>query len=90
MLAPHRVWLLARLAAVPDLTRRGLVMKLQERGVVAIYGSVWRILYAAGMSFKKRRSPSSRTVPTSREGARDESLPGPALIRRNGMDMWRD
>ena len=49
----ERVWLLARLAAVPDLTLRALVAELGERGVVTSYGSVWRIVHAAGISFKK-------------------------------------
>lgn len=49
----ERAWLLARLAAVPDLTLRTLVAELGERGVVTSYGSVWRIVHAAGISFKK-------------------------------------
>jgi transposase len=52
-LAAERDWLLARLAAVPDLTLRGLVAELRERGVVTSYGSVWRIVHDAGVSFKK-------------------------------------
>jgi len=52
-LAPQRQWLLARLATAPDLTLRALVVELGERGVVTSYGSVWRIVHAARMSFKK-------------------------------------
>jgi transposase len=52
-LESERAWLLARLAAVPDLTLRTLVAELGERGVVTSYGSVWRIVHAAGISFKK-------------------------------------
>ena len=52
-LAHQRDWLLARLAAVPDLTLRALVVELGERGVVTSYGSVWRIVRDAGISFKK-------------------------------------
>ena len=52
-LAGERDWLLARLAAVPDLTLRALVMELCARGVVTSYGSVWRIIHDAGISFKK-------------------------------------
>lgn len=64
-LAPHRDWLLARLAAAPDLTLRALVVELHDRGVVTSYGSVWRIMHAARMSFKKnavrnRAGPSRR------------------------------
>lgn len=63
-LAKERDWLLARLAAVPDLTLRALVAELGERGVVTSYGSVWRIVHDAGISFKKNsvrhRAGSSR------------------------------
>jgi transposase len=52
-LAGERDWLLARLAAVPDLTLRALVVELGQRGVVTSYGSVWRIVHDAGISFKK-------------------------------------
>jgi transposase len=52
-LAGERDWLLARLAATPDLTLRALVIELGERGVVTSYGSVWRIVHDAGISFKK-------------------------------------
>jgi len=62
-LAPHRAWLLARLAAAPDVTLRGLVVELGERGVV------WRIVHAAGLSFKKnavrhRAGPARRRAKT--------------------------
>lgn len=52
-LAGERDWLLARLEAVPDLTLRALVSELRERGVTTSYGSVWRIVHDAGLSFKK-------------------------------------
>jgi transposase len=52
-LVAERDWLLARLAASPDLTLRALVMELGERGVVTSYGSVWRIVHDAAVSFKK-------------------------------------
>ncbi len=63
-LATEREWLLARLEAVPDLTLRGLVSELRERGVMTSYGSVWRIVHDADLSFKKnsvrRRAGSPR------------------------------
>jgi transposase len=63
-LAAERAWLMVRLAAVPDLTLRGLVAELRERGVMTSYGSVWRIVHDAGVSFKKNsvrhRAGSSR------------------------------
>jgi transposase len=52
-LAAEREWILGRLAAVPDLTLRAMVLELQERGVVASYGSVWRIVHDGDLSFKK-------------------------------------
>jgi transposase len=66
-LAEHREWLLARLGAKPDLTLRALVAELEERGVVTSYGSVWRIVHAADITFKKNavrnRAGSSRGRP---------------------------
>ena len=68
-LAGERDWLLARLAGVPDLTLRALVVELGERGVVTSYGSVWRIVHDAGISFKKNsvrdraRSPRRGKTP---------------------------
>ena len=53
LLAAEREWILARLAAVPDLTLRAVVVELQERGVAASYGSVWRIVHDGDLSFKK-------------------------------------
>jgi len=52
-LAGEREWLLGRLEAVPDQTLRGLVVELRERGVMTSYGSVWRIVRDAGVTFKK-------------------------------------
>lgn len=67
VLEPHRAWLLDRLAAVPDMTLRRLVGELHERGVAASYGSVWRLVHDAGVSFKKnavrQRAGSSRRGP---------------------------
>jgi transposase len=66
-LAEHREWLLARLQATPDLTLRALVAALKERGIVTSYGSVWRVVHAADLTFKKNtvrhraRSARSRT-----------------------------
>jgi transposase len=68
-LAGERDWVLARLAATPDLTLRALVVELGERGVVTSYGSVWRIVHDAGISFKKNsvrhRAGSARRRKTS-------------------------
>jgi transposase len=77
-LAPQRAWLLARLAAVPDVTLRRLVVELGERGVVTSYGAVWRIVHAAGLSFKKNsvrhRAGSARRGATA-QAVEDLSTP---------------
>jgi len=49
----ERQWLVARLAAAPNLTLRALVAELRERGIVTSYGAVWRIVHVAGVTFKK-------------------------------------
>lgn len=55
VLLPERDWLLARVAAAPDLTVRGLVAELAEqRGLRVGYGAVWRFLAREGLSFKKK------------------------------------
>jgi transposase len=70
----ERGWLLARLAAEPDLTLRALVVELGERGVVTSYGSVWRIVHAAGISFKK--NSVRHRAGSSRRGAKTPALDG--------------
>jgi transposase len=75
-LAREREWLLARLAAVPDLTLRALVRELRERGVVTSYGSVWRIVHSGRLSFKKK--PVRRRAGSPRRRAKKgavEALP---------------
>lgn len=52
----ERDWLLARIAAVPDVTLRGLLSELAARGVKVSYGSVWRFFEFEGISFKKNRA----------------------------------
>ena len=73
-LAGERDWVLARLAAVPDLTLRALVLELGERGVVTSYGSVWRIVHDAGISFKKNSVRHRAGSP--RRGAKASALEG--------------
>jgi transposase len=53
-LAQERTWLLARLAEKPDLTLRGLLAELGERGVVVSYYAVWHFFEAEGITFKKK------------------------------------
>lgn len=52
----EREWLLARIAAKPDMTLRELVAELRARGMAASYGSLWRLLKDEGISFKKNRA----------------------------------
>ncbi|MPY72908.1 MAG: transposase [Alphaproteobacteria bacterium] len=53
-LAAQRDWLLARIAAKPDVTLRELVAEMDARAVRTSYGSVWRLLNDEGISFKKK------------------------------------
>jgi transposase len=56
---------------------RALVAELGERGVVTSYGSVWRVVHDAELSFKKN-SVRRRARPARRGTATPalESLPG--------------
>ena len=66
----HRDWLLERIKE-KDFTLRGLVAELAERGLKVDYRSVWNFVHAEKLSFKKKRaSPASGIVPTSRAGGR--------------------
>ena len=53
LLKSEREWLLARIAEKPDLTLRGMVAELAERGTPASYGAVWRFFKHEGITFKK-------------------------------------
>jgi transposase len=63
VLLPERDWVLARVAAQPDLTVRALRVELAERGVRASYGAVWRFLAAERLTFKKK--PARRRAGTA-------------------------
>src|SRR5438094_8228908 len=52
----ERAWLLARVAAVPDLTLEEIRAELAARGLRVGYGTVWRFFAAEGISFKKNRA----------------------------------
>ncbi len=52
----NRDWLLARIAAKPDLTLEEMRRELlAERGLSASYGAVWRFCDRERLSFKKNR-----------------------------------
>jgi transposase len=73
-LAGERDWILGRLTEKPDLTLRALVVELGERGVVTSYGSVWRIVHDADISFKKNAVRQRAGSP--RRGAKARTLEG--------------
>ena len=50
----EQAWLLARIDEQPDITLQALLDELRRRDVPASYGSLWRLLDAAGISFKKK------------------------------------
>ena len=68
-LAGQRDWLLARIAAKPDLTLRELVGELHDRAIAASYGSVWRLLDDEGISFKKKPARQRTGSPRRRKTA---------------------
>jgi len=54
VLAGERDWLLARIAAAPDVTLRALLAELADRGVKVSYFAVWHFFEHEGISFKKK------------------------------------
>ena len=62
-LGGQRDWLLARIAASPDVTLRGLVAELAERGVRSSYYAVWLFFARQGLSFKKSLHASEQDRP---------------------------
>jgi transposase len=77
LLLPERDWLLARVAAAPDLTVRGLQSELRERGVKISYGALWSFLAAEGLTFKKNSVRRRAGAAGRRSQARPlETLPG--------------
>ncbi len=64
-------WLLRRLAETPDVTLRGLLAELAERGIVVSYYAVWHFFEHEGISFKKKparqRAGSAGRRPPARQ-----------------------
>jgi transposase len=54
-LGDERDWLLAWIAAAPDLTLEELRRELADRGVPVGYGTVWRFFAKENITFKKNR-----------------------------------
>jgi transposase len=76
----HRDWLLAAVAAEPDLTLAALCERLAvERGLRTDTGTLSRFFTAQGISFKKKRA-AKRAGPARRGAAAGEleALSGPA------------
>ncbi len=66
ILLPERDWLLARLAAKPDLTLRGVRAELAARGIRVSCKAIWNFFRAEKMSFKKK--PARRRAGSTRRG----------------------
>ena len=78
-LADERAWLLARIAASPDLTLRALLAELADRGVIVSYYAVWHFFAHEGISFKKK--PARRRTGSAGRGAPTKTvaaIPGSA------------
>jgi putative transposase len=70
----ERGWLMERIAAEPEVTVRGLMTELAERGVAVS----WNFIHREGMSFKKKRAAGqSKIAPTWRAAARAGKGSGP-------------
>jgi transposase len=69
-LAGQRAFILKRIASKPDITIRGLMAELAERGSIASYGAVWTFLHRQRQSYKKnlarQRAGSPRRRPSPR------------------------
>lgn len=68
VLAPERDWLLARVAAKPDITLRGLQAELAARGIRVSLKAIWNFFRAENLTFKKkparrRAGPAGRGAP---------------------------
>jgi transposase len=55
-------WIRARLEQKPELSLRGLLAELNDRGLAVSYFAVWKIVHRGGLSFKKK-SACQRTRP---------------------------
>ena len=56
ILADERDWLHARISKPDsDITIRGLLSELADRGIVVSYGALWNFMHREGLSHKKNR-----------------------------------
>jgi transposase len=63
LIGEHRAWLLQRIASGPDMTLRGLVAELAERGVKVSYRTVWNFVHREKISYKKSVFPAEQNRP---------------------------
>ncbi len=78
ILLPERDWLLARVAAKPDLTLRGVQAELAARGIRVSCKAVWNFFRAEKLTFKKK--PARRRAGSAGRGTPAgavEEIPGP-------------
>lgn len=66
ILWPERDWLLARVAAKPDLTLRGVQAELAARGIRVSCKAVWNFFRAENLTFKKK--PARRRAGSAGRG----------------------
>lgn len=79
ILLPERDWLLARIAAKPDLTLRAVQADLAARGIRVSCKAIWNFLRAEKLTFKKK--PARGRAGSPRRGAAAgavEEVPRPA------------
>ena len=56
ILTDERDWLHARIRAPDsDVTIRGLLTELADRGIIVSYGALWNFMHREGLSHKKNR-----------------------------------
>jgi transposase len=83
LLDDERDWLMARMAAKPDLTLSALLEEVRARGNSVCLDTLWRFLKSLGLSFKKKPfTPPSRTGPTSHGAGTGGASTRRALSRR--------
>ena len=86
----HKDWLLALIAAEPDLTLQEIRGRLRTRGIIVAASSVWRFCDRHDLTFKKKAcTPPSRSAKTSAPPARAGSKSSRGLIRRSSSSSTR-
>jgi transposase len=71
-LEEHAGWLLALIAAQPDLTLDEIVTAMRKRRIPGSRTAVWRFFERHNLTFKK--SPTGRRTATARRGTRTRTL----------------